>query len=84
MDRYKDYASGLDSPATRHVQITPDNDNDLTFKPRAIYCNEAGAIVIRDSAGTDLSYTMAAGDLLPFRGVRVLATGTTGTYYAWD
>lgn len=83
-DRFASFASSGVGSATRHVAITPSDSTDIANRPRAIYCQAAGTVVIRDEAGTDLSYAMTAGQVLPFRGVRVLATGTTGTYYAWD
>ena len=67
----------------RHAAIVPSNDADLTDLPKAIYCQAAGTIVIRDEAGVDLPYAMTQGQFLPFRGTRIMATGTTGTYYGW-
>lgn len=84
MDEFESFAKGLNSPATRHFPILPNDNADLAILPRVIYCETAGIIAIRDRAGTDLSYTMSAGDRLDFRGVRVLSTGTTGTYYGWS
>ena len=84
MDEFQSFTKGLTSPATSHFVIQPDNDADLPVLPRVIYCETEGTIMIRDSAGVDLPYTMMAGDRLDFRGVRVLATGTTGTYYGWS
>jgi HK97 family phage portal protein len=45
------------------------------------YANYAEAI--RDEVGTDLTYVRYAGDILPIRAVRVLATGTTATIAGW-
>lgn len=70
-------------PGVRHFQIVPSNDVDMGVRPRAIYCQTDGTIVIRDELGVDLPYNLTAGQVLPFRGVRVLATGTTGTFYGW-
>lgn len=71
------------NPGTRHFAITPSNTEDMAVLPRAIYCQSAGTAQIVDSSGTVLPYTMNAGDLLVFRGVRINATSTTGTYYGW-
>lgn len=84
MDEFASFTKGLTSPATRHFAITPDDANDLPLLPRVIYCESAGTLLVRDSAGVELSYSMSAGDRLDFRGVRVLSTGTTGTYYGWS
>lgn len=76
-------AASESAQGRRHIQIIPNDAVDLVSPPRAIYCAAAGTIVIRDEFGVDLPYALTAGQVLPFRGVRVLATGTTGTYYAW-
>lgn len=82
-DRYASLARA-GTLGSRHAQIVPSDAADLGERPLAIYCQASGTIVIRDEAGTDLPYAMTAGQVLPFRGVRVLATGTSGTFYAWD
>ena len=84
MDEFESFTKGLTSLATRHFAITPDNDNDLPLLPRVIYCQAEGTVVIRDSEGNALPYTMSVGDRLDFRGVRVMSTGTTGTFYGWS
>lgn len=71
----------MSDPASWHWPITPDDDADLMQRPRAIFCAADGAIVMRDKGGQDLAYRLMAGQVLPFRPVRVLATGTTGTFY---
>lgn len=84
MDEFSDMNKGLTSPATLHFAIIPDDAADLPILPRVIYCQSAGDVAIRDEAGVDLIYTMNAGDRLDFRGVRVLSTGTNGTFYGWS
>lgn len=84
MDEFQTFTKGLTSPATTHFAIQPDDNNDLPILPRVIFCQTEGTIVIRDREGVDLPYTLMAGDQLAFRGVRVLSTGTTGTYYGWS
>jgi hypothetical protein len=83
-DIFESYATGLESPGNRHFPITPDDDTDIQHEgrviiPRAIRVGGAGNVVIRDGAGTDVTYTCVAGEVLTFRPVRVLATGTTAT-----
>ncbi|MGF7160331.1 hypothetical protein FHS85_001954 [Rhodoligotrophos appendicifer] len=83
-DPFADLARGYDSFVDRHFLIVPSNDLDLEIKPRAIYCHVPGTVVVRDEHGTDLPYEMNwSGGLICVRAVRVLATGTTGTYYGW-
>lgn len=84
MDEFATFTKGLTSPATRHFAIIPDDTADLPILPRVIYCQSEGTLVVRDSDGVALSYTMAAGDRIDFRGVRVMETGTSGIFYGWS
>ena len=84
MDEFENLTKGLTSPATKHFQIVPDDAADLPVLPRVIYCETAGTIMVRDSEGVTLSYTLVAGDRIDFRGVRVMSTGTTGLFYGWS
>lgn len=84
MDEFQSFTKGLTSPATKHFAIVPNDANDLPILPRVIYCQADGTIVIKDSEGVALPYTMSAGDRIDFRGVQVMSTGTTGTYYGWS
>lgn len=83
-DSFQTYAKGLHSPADRHVAITASDTVDITPRPRAIYCQTAGNLRLRDSAGTELTYAVTAGQTLPFRAARVMLTGTTATVFGWD
>ena len=67
----------------RHELVVPSDTDDLKTRYDAIYCEGAGTVVIRDVGGTDLSYTLIQGQVLPFDGIRILATGTTATLYGW-
>jgi hypothetical protein len=69
----------MSDPGDRHFPIEPDDDADLAIIPRAIRVGGAGNVVIRDGAGTDVTYAVTAGEVLTFRPVRVLSTGTTAT-----
>jgi hypothetical protein len=82
-DKFESFTPGLSDVATRHFAITPSNSADLTIKPRAIYCSAAGDAVIRDEGGTEITYALTQGQVLPFRGVRILSTGTTATLVGW-
>lgn len=79
--QYKDPQLG--DPASRHYVVSPSNTVDLPFRPRALYVQSGTAVAIRDELGNDITYTVVAGQILPFRGVRVLATGTNATLVAW-
>lgn len=73
----------LASPGSRHFAVVPSDATNFTQRPRAIVCLTAGTAQIVDGAGTVVGYPMTAGQVLPFRGVRVNATGTNGTYAGW-
>lgn len=80
---FRHHARGLESPASQHFNITPSDSADLPKRPRVLYCSAAGTAVLRDEAGADLSYSLAAGQILPFSPLRVLATGTTAALIGW-
>lgn len=82
-DPFGAHSRGLESPAACHAAIIPSDGADLPVRPRVIYCETAGTAVLRDKAGSDLSYALAAGQILPLSPVRVLASGTTATLYGW-
>lgn len=83
-DNFAATAKGLESPADRHFAITPSDSTDLDPMPRALFCEAAGTVALRDKTGTTISYTLAQGQILPFRPARVLATGTTATVLGWE
>ncbi len=74
---------GLESPASHHFAITPSDSSDLPVIPRVLYCASAGTVMLRDAVGTNLSYGLNAGQVLPISAVRVMATGTSATVYGW-
>jgi hypothetical protein len=79
-DQFSSHAPGMTSPASAHFGITPNDSADLAILPRGIFVGGAGDITIVDKNGDSATYTVAAVPfILPFRGVRVMATGTTAT-----
>lgn len=83
VDKFSNAADSVSAQGRWHALIIPDDGDDLPVMPKAIYCHAAGTIVVVDAGGSALPYAMTEGQYLPFRGTRVMATGTTGTYYAW-
>ena len=74
----------ITAPASRHYEVTPDDDADLERRPRALFIATDGDVAVRDEEGVDVTYSLSAGDIFPFRPVRVLATGTTATVIGWE
>lgn len=62
--------------ARSHETLTPHNSNNFQ-KEFIIYCGSAGTISAVDTYGTAVSYTVAAGAILPVLCIRVNSTGTT-------
>jgi len=82
-DPFSSHNPKLDSPASRHFTITPSDNTDLATRPRALKVTVGGNVVVRDEGGVDITYPVVAGEILPLRAVRVLATGTTATVVGW-
>ena len=76
-DPFDTFSSSLDAPASRHFTITAAN-SDLDTRPRSLYCNTSGVVVVRDGGGIDVTYNVTAGQILPIRAVQV-RIGTTAT-----
>ena len=80
MADFKGYASGLSSPATRAVSVTPSDDDDMDFPARALYIGGAGSVSVITVGGDTTTFSdLPAGYILPVRIARVRATGTTAT-----
>ncbi|HVG48066.1 MAG TPA: hypothetical protein VM899_08025 [Rubellimicrobium sp.] len=84
IDNFESHQRGLESPADRHQAVTPSDSSPVDPRPRALYCQTAGDVVLEDRQGTLLTYAVQPGQVLPFRAAKVRATGTTATVYAWD
>jgi hypothetical protein len=82
-DKFAGHMRGLTSPATEHFLIVPADGADLPERPRVLYVEMDGVVMVRDGKGTVLSYTVVAGQQLNFSGVGVEVTGTTATVYGW-
>lgn len=83
-DNFAGFAASLTSPGEAHYLVVPSDTQDLDPRPRALKCIGAGAVAIRDAKGTDITYPVEAGEVLEFRAVRILASGTTAVLVAWE
>ena len=83
-DNFAGFAASLTSPGEVHYLVSPSDTSDLNPRPRALKCIAAGTVAVRDTTGTDITYPVETGEVLEFRAVRVLATGTTAVVVAWE
>lgn len=83
-DRFSDRVDNLIAFGKKHTLVVPSDTQDLATIPKVIYVETGGTIAVKDSEGTLLSYKTYDGGWLPIRPTRIMATGTTGTYYAHD
>jgi hypothetical protein len=80
---------GLESPATDWVNVTPDDNNDLPFIPRAVSFATTGVIATIPSnqtgTPTAIPTALAGGVQHAMRPRRIMSTGTgaIGTITIW-
>lgn len=77
-DPFNDNATGLESPASNALAVTPSDTDDLPVKPRALMVNVAGDVVLTMN-GDPVTLRLIEGAIYPFRASRIHATGTTAT-----
>ncbi|EBA18420.1 hypothetical protein RSK20926_11894 [Roseobacter sp. SK209-2-6] len=82
-DPFAHFQRGLESPAETQFVITPVDGVDLPVRPRVLKVLTAGDLVLRDSAGSMITYPVQAGEILTFSAIGVEATGTTATVVGW-
>ena len=83
-DNFAGFAASLTSPGEVHYIVVPSDTVDLSPRPRALNCIGAGTVTIRDATGNDVAYPVEVGEVLEFRAIRILATGTTAVMVAWE
>jgi hypothetical protein len=80
LDRFTLYSQSLNSPIGFVFDVVPSDTVDLQEITRALYIGGAGNVRVAAKYGGTVTYkNVAAGQRLPIRAVRVLATGTTAT-----
>jgi hypothetical protein len=78
-DTFQKFAPGLESPATRIAEITPNDATDIPHASRAVNVATSGALRVTTLGGDIGTVHVVAGLALPLRVVRVWETGTTAT-----
>lgn len=78
-DPFQNQASGLQSPAARLADVTPDDGADLAFPTRAIAVGTEGFVRLVTIAGDTGRVFVVPGAPFPIRARRILATGTSAT-----
>lgn len=78
-DPFENHASKLESPFSHALTITPNNTDDLSITPRALYCTGPGVVQVTMIGGGVAVFPMVFGVPLPARVRRVWNTGTTAT-----
>ena len=73
------YSPSLTTPIEEWVEVTP-SDTAISPRPRALWVETSGAVVMEDTAGTTETFTLPTG-LHPFRPSKI-KSGTTATVYA--
>lgn len=76
-DMFRDFRSGLESPATHLTAVTPDDATDLPVASRGINVGTSGAVRVTTVGGTTETVYVAAGSAFPLRATRIWQTGTS-------
>ena len=79
-DAFENQRRGLTSPGTRHATLTA-GAGDIDPLPLVIRCDVAGTASLTDSAGTSVTYNLAAGERIDWRPTKF--TAGTATLIAW-
>lgn len=83
IDPFTTHSRGLESPATHHLAITPQDGVDLPVRPRVLRVLTTGDLTLRDAAGTIITYAVTAGEMVGFSAVGVESSGTSATVVGW-
>lgn len=84
IDGFANLYKELDSPGDMHYPLVASDTVDLPRIPRVIVALTSGVLVLRDRLGITIPYTVIIGDKLPFRAVRLMATGTSAVAVGWE
>lgn len=77
-DDFGSLLTGLNSPASRFVAITPNDAADIAKASRGIYVGTSGDVRITDGFGNTVTFkNLVAGVIHPIRAHRIWATNTS-------
>lgn len=77
-DNFKSEEMELHSPAEDAQIVTPNDDGDLPYIPRAFLVASDGNVKVTTKRGTVITFTgLKQGMLIPLRVTRIWSTGTT-------
>lgn len=79
MDPFEHHTPGLESPATRLSEITPNDSVPLAFATRALAADTSGYVQVVTVAGDTGRIFLTTGVPFPIRVSHVMATGTTAS-----
>jgi len=80
IDKFSDFSSGLDDPATNGFDITPSDSVDFDYASRWIWVGGIGNVTLVTVGGDVITFTaVPAGTRLDVRASRVNTTGTSAT-----
>jgi hypothetical protein len=78
-DGFEHYSPSINQPSSEWVAVTPDDDTDLAFLPRAVWVGTGGDLTCITEEGSTTTITVPDATLLPVRPARIKSTGTTAT-----
>ena len=77
-DKFQYKNAELNSPGDIFYTITPNDQVEIPFRPRAVMIGTPGNLACVDSLGvTTVMVNLAVGIYHPIRPLKILATGTT-------
>lgn len=83
---FSDNTKGLNSPATLHALIATSTQvlwSPASPAPRAIRCDAAGTVVLKDAAGTSATYNVLQSEILPVENFTELEATTNIAVQLW-
>lgn len=83
---FSNNTKGLSSPASLHALVAATTQvlwPASGLAPRALRCDAAGSVVLKDAAGTEVSYTVLQSEILPLENFTELVSTTDIAVQLW-